>query len=104
MHSLAEFGKPSKNKTSSTNEVENIDDSEARRLCYHRFFKKDGAAAMHGKISRRRVRSKEWKAAADLEEGGAFIDDNPTDLRMNHISIGDENEDEFVPIDYETKK
>ncbi|KAL3801502.1 hypothetical protein HJC23_000940 [Cyclotella cryptica] len=92
---LAEFG---------SNADENIDDSEARRLCYHRFFKKDGAAAMHGKSSRRRVRSKELKGAAELEEGGAFIDDNPTDLRMNHISIGDENEDEFVPIDYDAKK
>ncbi|KAL7520442.1 hypothetical protein ACHAWX_005184 [Stephanocyclus meneghinianus] len=101
---LAEFGKASKNKTSSSNIDENIDDSEARRLCYHRFFKKDGAAAMHGKTSRRRVRSKELKGVAELEEGGAFIDDNPMDLRMNHISIGDENEDEFVPIDYDAKK
>jgi hypothetical protein len=25
-------------------------------------------------------------------------------LRMNHIRIGDENEDDFVPIDYDMEK
>jgi hypothetical protein len=100
---LAEFGKIPKTNTSS-NPNENIDDSEARRLSYHRFFKKDGAAAMHGKSNRRRVKSKDWKGVAELEEGGAYIDETPIDLRMNHIHIGDEVEGDFVPIDYETKK
>ena len=39
-----------------------------------------------------------------LVEGGAYIDDTPIDLRMDHISIGDENEDHFVPIDYNMGK
>jgi hypothetical protein len=101
---LAEFGKATKNNTAYSKANESIDDSEARRLSYHRFFKKDGAAAMHGKSSRRRVKSKDWKGPADLEEGGAFIDDAKIDLRMNHIHIGDSNEDDFVPIDLDAKK
>ena len=93
---LAEFGKP----TSSDGKVtENkVDDTEARRLGYHRFFKCKSPASQNG---RRRTKSKDSKYADDgLEEGGAYIDDTPVDLRMNHISIGDENEDHFVPIDY----
>ena len=35
--------------------------------------------------------------------GGAYINDEPVDIRMNHISIGDKNEDNFVPIEYSDK-
>lgn len=102
---LAEFGK-SKNATAASGKVNDSveDDSEARRLSYHRFFKKDNAAAMHGKSSGRRVKSKDWKGPSDMEEGGAFIDDGKIDLRMNHIHIGDATEDDFVPIDLDSKK
>ena len=101
---LSEFGKcnhSGETKAPSKGDEE-MDDSEARRLGYHRFFKKGGAAAMHSKSEgrRRRTKSKESKSLAELEDGGAFIDDNPVDLKMGNIQIGDENEDEFVPIDY----
>ena len=95
---LADFSKSSSSKSNGKTD-ESMEDSEAKRLSYHRFFKKDGAAAMHGKSTRRRVKSKDWKGPSDLEEGGAFIDDGKIDLRMNHIHIGDSNEDDFVPID-----
>lgn len=102
---LAEFGKSKRSIHASGKGNESIeDDSEARRLSYHRFFKKDNAAAMHGKSSRRRVKSKDWKGPSDLEEGGAFIDDGKIDLRINHIHIGDATEDDFVPIDLDSKK
>ena len=84
------------------------DSTEARRLGYHRFFKKGGAASMHGGRNRRSAkRSKEGNKlfSDDIVEGGAYIDDSTSvNLRMNHIRIGDENEDDFVPIDYDMKK
>lgn len=111
---LAEFGKPNyssgggsggdargeSNKSSAVG-----DDSEAKRLGYHRFFKCKSPVSQSGSSSARRSRTKSKdgsssKALADAVEGGAYIDDSPVDMRMNHISIGDENEDNFVPIDY----
>lgn len=90
---LAEFG-------GNEGAESKMDDSEAKRLGYHRFFKCKSPASQTG---RRRTKSKESKFDATVE-GGAYIDDAPVDLRMNHISIGDENEDEFVPIDYSQEK
>jgi WD40 repeat protein len=84
-----------------------VEDTEAKRLGYHRFFKKGGAASMHGGRNRRSSnRSKDGKLFnADIVEGGAYVDDTlSVNLRMNHIRIGDENEDDFVPIDYDMKK
>lgn len=77
------------------------DSTEARRLGYHRFFKCKSPASQTG----RRPRSKKKDSnnntiADDVLDGGAYIDDTPVDMRMNHISIGDENEDDFVPIEY----
>ena len=73
------------------------DDSEARRIGYHRFFKCKSPASQTG---RRRTKSKDMLKYTDVTEGGAYIDDSaPIDLRMNHISIGDEVDD-FLPIDY----
>lgn len=77
------------------------DSTEARRLGYHRFFKCKSPASQTG----RRPRSKKKDGnnntmADDVLDGGAYIDDTPADMRMNHISIGDENEDDFVPIEY----
>jgi hypothetical protein len=109
---LAEFGKPNgggsggdargeSNKSSAVG-----DDSEAKRLGYHRFFKYKSPVSQSGSSSARRSRTSKSKdgsgskALADAVEGGAYIDDSPVDMRMNHISIGDENEDNFVPIDY----
>lgn len=92
-------------RTGSSGSVE--DSTEARRLGYHRFFKKGGAASMHGRNRRSAKRSKEGNKlfGDDIEEGGAYIDDSTSvNLRMNHIRIGDENEDDFVPIDYDMKK
>ena len=93
-------------RTGSSGSVE--DSTEARRLGYHRFFKKGGAASMHGGRNRRSAkRSKEGNKlfSDDIVEGGAYIDDSTSvNLRMNHIRIGDENEDDFVPIDYDMKK
>ncbi|KAL7529427.1 hypothetical protein ACHAWF_002972 [Thalassiosira exigua] len=79
-----------------------VDDTEARRLGYHRFFKCKSPASQTG---RRRTKSRDSKKHAEetAVEGGAYIDDAPVDMKMNHISIGDENEDHFVPIDYEEK-
>ena len=109
---LAEFGSKS-NTTSGVGgssgdnggigESNNMDDTEARRVGYHRFFKSKSPSSQIGS-SRRRTKSKDCKIADDnLVEGGAYIDDTPIDLRMDHISIGDENEDNFVPIDYHSK-
>ena len=111
---LAEFG--SKSNTTSggggiscsgddgVGEGNNVDDTEARRVGYHRFFKSKSPSSQIGS-SRRRTKSKDCKIADDtLVEGGAYIDDTPIDLRMDHISIGDENEDHFVPIDYNMGK
>ena len=96
----------SSSRTGSSGSVE--DSTEARRLGYHRFFKKGGAASMHGGRNRRSTkRSKEGNKLFndDIVEGGAYIDDSTSvNLRMNHIRIGDENEDDFVPIDYDMKK
>lgn len=97
---IAEFGKPSNSggdsRSGSISESKMVDDSEARRLGYHRFFKCKSPASQAG---RRRTKSKDNKLE-DTVEGGAYIDDAPVDMKMNHISIGDENEDNFVPIDY----
>ena len=98
---MAEFGKAVKKNTSTSKAGECIDESEAKRLSYHRFFKKDGAAAMHGKTKQRRNKSKDWKATSDLEEETAFIKDDKIDLRMNHITVGDD-EDGFLPINVDT--
>ncbi|KAL7539567.1 hypothetical protein ACHAXR_009398 [Thalassiosira sp. AJA248-18] len=97
---LAEFGKPS---GSNVGERGVADDSEARRIGYHRFFKCKSPASQTG---RRRTKSKDNKFADDavVEGGGAYIDDAPVDMKMNDISIGDENEDHFVPIDYKEEK
>lgn len=76
------------------------DSTEARRLGYHRFFKCKSPSSQSGG-SRRRTKTKEKNVDDTSAEGGAYIDDAPVDMRMNHISIGDENEDDFVPIDYE---
>mmetsp|Transcript_41058 Transcript_41058/g.75120 ORF Transcript_41058/g.75120 Transcript_41058/m.75120 type:complete len:757 (-) Transcript_41058:139-2409(-) len=109
---LAEFGSKTNGNgsdmigESSNSKMEN-DSSEARRLGYHRFFKCKSPASQCGSGSRSSRRtaksSKDGKYAEDAvvsAEGGAYIDDAPVDMRMNHISIGDENEDHFVPIDY----
>ena len=111
---LAEFGKSSSstgaagasgNINSRQVESSEVDDSEARRLGYYRFFKKGGAAAMHNKSGVRRHHAKSKEGKSELEEGGAYIDDdNPINIGMNDIQIGDENEDEFVPIDYNETK
>eukprot|EP00574_Skeletonema_japonicum_P010043 CAMPEP_0201720470 /NCGR_PEP_ID=MMETSP0593-20130828/5400_1 /ASSEMBLY_ACC=CAM_ASM_000672 /TAXON_ID=267983 /ORGANISM="Skeletonema japonicum, Strain CCMP2506" /LENGTH=710 /DNA_ID=CAMNT_0048211109 /DNA_START=160 /DNA_END=2292 /DNA_ORIENTATION=+ len=87
-----------------------VEDTEAKRIGYHRFFKKGGAASMHGRNSRRNIRSsssssKDGKFNEDIVEGGAYVDETSSvNLRMNHIRIGDENEDDFVPIDYDMEK
>lgn len=84
-----------------------VEDTEAKRIGYHRFFKKGGAASMHGRSNRRNIRSssKDGKFNEDIVEGGAYIDETSSvNLRMNHIRIGDENEDDFVPIDYDMEK
>lgn len=84
-----------------------VEDTEAKRIGYHRFFKKGGAASMHGRNNRRNIRSsnKDGKFNEDIVEGGAYIDETSSvNLRMNHIRIGDENEDDFVPIDYDMEK
>mmetsp|Transcript_6516 Transcript_6516/g.14743 ORF Transcript_6516/g.14743 Transcript_6516/m.14743 type:complete len:141 (+) Transcript_6516:14-436(+) len=93
---LAEFGKSSSGGGEGGIGDSKMDDSEARRLGYHRFFKCKSPASQTGS---RRTKSNS-KIAEDTVEGGAYIDDSPVDMRMNHISIGDENEDDFVPIDY----
>jgi len=103
---LAEFGSKSvgsggaKGIESSSGNKADHDSSEARRLGYHRFFKCKSPGSQCG--NRRTPKGhKDGKHAADAApEGGAYIDDAPVDMRMNHISIGDENEDDFVPIDY----
>lgn len=95
---LAEFGKSALQSTGKGGEK--VDDSEARRVSYVRFFKKRGCSSMDGKGRTKRNDGK----LSDVEEGGAYIDNNPVDMRMNHIRIGDENEDEFVPIDYNENK
>ena len=90
---LAEFGKPSGDDIK-------IDDSEARRVGYHRFFKSKNPSASHT-TSRRRTKSKDFKPV-DVVEGGAYIDqDNPIDIRMNHIKISEE--DEYAVVDYKEK-
>ncbi|KAL7468590.1 hypothetical protein ACHAXS_008820 [Conticribra weissflogii] len=99
---LAEFGTV-KTGSSGIGQLEKNDDTEARRLGYHRFFKKGGAASMH-KGGSRRHRSKSKNAPAESEIGAAYIDENAVETGLNDIQIGDENEDEFVPIDYNEKK
>jgi len=104
---LAEFGpKPVRNNAGGAvgeSKSDNNDSSEARRLGYHRFFKCKSPSSQSGS-SRRRTKSKEKNAEDTDMEGGAYIDDAPVDMRMNHISIGDENEDDFVPIDYNNEE
>ena len=107
---LAEFGKKPNSSIRTTSGGNDkafaSDDSEARRIGYHRFFKCKSPVSQSGGSSaaRRRTKSKDGISKASSEnaisEGGAYIDDSPVDMRMNHISIGDENEDNFVPIDY----
>jgi hypothetical protein len=85
------------------------DDSEARRVGYHRFFKCKSPASQTGHRSRRggakgRDGGKIAKDGDAMADGGAYVDDAPVDMRMNHISIGDENEDDFVPIEYSDKR
>jgi len=106
---LAEFG--SRESATATNNSRggssgSVEDTEAKRLGYHRFFKKGGAASMHGRKNRRSTKSsKDGKYDEDIIEGGAYIDETTSvNLRMNHIRIGDENEDDFVPIDYDMEK
>jgi hypothetical protein len=108
---LAEFSKPNTRGDTrgdgSNKELGSSNDSEAKRVGYHRFFKYKSPASQYGSSStRRRTKSsrdginKALLEAAAIE-GGAYIDDTPVDImRMNQISIGDENEDNFVPIDY----
>jgi len=76
------------------------EDSEPRRLGYHRFFKCKSPAGQTGLARRRNKSGRKVISEDSAAEGGAYIDDAPVDMRMNHISIGDENEDHFVPIDY----
>lgn len=117
---LAEFGKPNQGHTrsgggggdargESINAAPVSDVSEAKRIGYHRFFKYKSPVSEYASTgsTRRRTKSitsKDGSSKAALSEaaveGGAYIDDSPVDTRMNHISIGDENEDDFVPIDY----
>ena len=105
---LAEFG--SKESLTATSNIKGgtsgVEDTEAKRIGYHRFFKKGSAAAMHGRSNRRNTRnsSKDSKFNEGIVEGGAYIDDTSVNLKMNHIRIGDENEDDFVPIDYDMEK
>mmetsp|Transcript_4239 Transcript_4239/g.8757 ORF Transcript_4239/g.8757 Transcript_4239/m.8757 type:complete len:601 (-) Transcript_4239:248-2050(-) len=99
---LAEFGTV-KTRPHGSGQLEKSVDTEARRLGYHRFFKKGGAASMH-KSGTRRHRLKSKDASAETEIGGAYIDESPVEAGLNDIQIGDENEDEFVPIDYNEKK
>jgi len=110
---LAEFGHKD-STTTATAATSNtrggssggVEDTEAKRIGYHRFFKKGGAASMHGhgRNSRRNMKSSS-KENEDIVEGGAYIDETSSvNLRMNHIRIGDENEDDFVPIDYDMEK
>jgi len=97
---LAEFGKPSNGGVD--NNIK-IDDSEARRVGYHRFFKSKNPSASHA-TSRRRTKSKDFKPV-DVVEGGAYIDqDNPIDIRMNHIKISEEDEDGFTAVAYSAEK
>ena len=98
---LAEFGKlPISGITVSDTKVY---DSEARRVGYHRFFKSKNPSASHT-TSRRRTKSKDFKPV-DVVEGGAYIDqNNPIDLKMNHIKISDEDEDGFAAVDYNAEK
>ena len=107
---LAEFGCKESLTAATSNTVKGgssgVEDTEAKRIGYHRFFKKGSAAAMHGRSNRRNTRSssKDAKFNEDIVEGGAYIDDSSVNLKMNHIRIGDENEDDFVPIDYDMEK
>jgi len=85
--------------------VDARDFSEARRVGYHRFFKYKSPASQCG--SRRSIKKGgKDEASKDIgvSEGGAYINDAPVDMRMNHISMGDEDEDDFVPIDYSDEK
>ena len=107
---LAEFGCKESLTAATSNTVKGgssgVEDTEAKRIGYHRFFKKGSAAAMHGRSNRRNTRSssKDGKFNEGIVEGGAYIDDASVNLKMNHIRIGDENEDDFVPIDYDMEK
>jgi len=96
---LAEFGKPS---NGGVGVDVKIDDSEARRVGYHRFFKSKNPSASHT-TSRRRTKSKDFKPV-DVVEGGAYIDNTPIDLKMNHIKISDEDEDGFAAVHYNAEK
>ena len=110
----------SNNSRGGSSSAGSIDDTEAKRLGYHRFFKKGGSASMHGRNRRggggggggTTAKSSSSSSSKDGNEnniveegGGAYIDDTSSvNLRMNHIRIGDENEDDFVPIDYDMEK
>ncbi|KAL9187336.1 hypothetical protein ACHAXT_001439 [Thalassiosira profunda] len=96
---LAEFGKSPSTGNGGVGDAA-MDDSEARRLGYHRFFKCKSPASQTG---RRRTKSKDNKFDTAVE-GGAYIDDAPIDMKMNHISIGDEIDEGFMPIDYSESK
>jgi len=99
---LAEFGKLPISGITVTGDTK-VYDSEARRVGYHRFFKSKNPSASHA-TSRRRTKSKDFKPV-DVVEGGAYIDqDNPIDIRMNHIKISDEDEDGFAAVHYNAEK
>lgn len=88
---LAEFGDQDKD----------VSDLEPKRLGYYRFFKCKSPASQFGSSSARwRTKNKDKLVSEYTTEGGAYIDDAPVEMKMNHISFGDENEDSFVPIDY----
>ncbi len=109
---LAEFSKPITTSSDTRGDGSNkaslvSDDSEAKRVGYYRFFKYKSPVSQYNGSSSTRRRAKSSRDGinkalleAAAVEGGAYIDDTPVDMRMNHISIGDENEDNFVPIDY----
>ena len=98
---LAEFGKLPISGITVSGDTK-VYDSEARRVGYHRFFKSKNPSASHT-TSRRRTKSKDFKPV-DVVEGSAYIDqDNPIDIRMNHIKISD-LEDGFAAVDYNAEK
>jgi hypothetical protein len=100
---LAEFGDRVGGIGAGNDRGNPTDDTEARRVGYHRFFKCKSPSSQTGRRHRSRNRGGGGgKIQNDdaMIDGGAYIDDAPVDVRMNHISIGDENEDDFVPIEY----
>lgn len=103
---LAEFGKCRSNsgRSGSGGDVivgeSKTEDTEARRIGYHRFFKSKSPASQTG---RSRTKSKDYKLSDDIVEGGAYIDDTGIDMRTEHIKFSDEIEDDFCTIDYNMK-